>query len=428
MKSERLQKLFTSPVFLFLYYSVLFGTVIQLVSNGNRPFSWAFAAIIGVPAGLIMTAISLRQLKKSGKAIGLTDPAKQRTVQAALKTGKLPDDPQVRKALPAFLEKSLKATEKIRKYGMAFIVAVGASSLLLAIGNRNSLQIAMWVVFMLAGFVIYVSTQKTRIRIDELHRQLKIKPEIATTAPPVAADITKETLKTFFRFISGYIGIVAVIEGAIVCSVNSSLVLELGLPLIGVGLLLLTPYYLLRGRWVNAYAVLLVLAVIFAVYSLNTPVGSKMIVPAHIALPDEPYGPSAFVAWATLHSAPLLAAVGILRLLDIARSKRPFSSDKGEWKVFFIFVALAAFLTVPFGSPASSRKVQPDGSTSGKPSVGSGKDIRIDQPVNGGDVQIEDNSSNQGITIDGAASDEGTGGVQGGASEWDSPVYNVEDE
>lgn len=180
--SQHIRKLFSSPVFLFLFYTFFFGVLLQFFTIHERPFSWKSVLLFGVPCGIVLTAISLLQIKKFNESLGLTDPQQIKALHAAIKTGELPSDPQVRKALPAFLHKRFPTTKKLRS-SMIILGVIGGLQLLTGLAKRNLLDIGWAAAFLLFFTMAYLAARRSAAKIDHLYKQLGIDPELITTIP-----------------------------------------------------------------------------------------------------------------------------------------------------------------------------------------------------------------------------------------------------
>ena len=127
--------------------------------------------------------------------------------------------------------------------------------------------------------------------------------------------------KYFYRFCIGYFGLAIALTGILSCIGNLDAAIRVGVPLLVVGLLFITPYYTLKGTWIKAYVVLLVVAVCSAFYGLNHRVNSFIPAPASLPTPADTQGPFADGALAVYQSSGSFLFFGGLIFLDVAASR-----------------------------------------------------------------------------------------------------------
>jgi hypothetical protein len=180
-RPELVQRLFSSKEFLFLFYTLGMGTFIQLLPPNNRPFSWSLVLIIGVPSGFVMTFMTLRQIKKNNELTGLTEATEQRELYKAVKTGILPDDPKIRKALGHYLPRLIEANLQANQKGSSLVFVIILALLMALSGSAYLAIVAAFLVLML--MLSRLSVRKANVRLHDLYVKLQASHEGTKLAP-----------------------------------------------------------------------------------------------------------------------------------------------------------------------------------------------------------------------------------------------------
>lgn len=173
---DRLRRFSSSPVFSFLFFSLFFGTLAKAITV-NSSLSWIIAVAVGLLFGLAMTAFAIWNKKRFCKTIGLADPSKLYMLQRTLTTGKIPDDPDALKALPAYLQKILPLTKGVGRTYLLIAVLFNVFQLTSAIATGKIKTALIITIFSCWIFLCYMLVRRANAKIDKLYAQLQITPE-----------------------------------------------------------------------------------------------------------------------------------------------------------------------------------------------------------------------------------------------------------
>ncbi|HEU4966165.1 MAG TPA: hypothetical protein VFT53_01625 [Candidatus Saccharimonadales bacterium] len=111
--------------------SVVALIIIRLIYQ-PRYFNWLYVLFISIAYGTVSTLVIQLYLDKYAKSLGLSSPWQLRNLADAVKRAEVPTDPTTRNALPAYLERRMRAVEQQRKsstfayvlFGFMFVVAI----------------------------------------------------------------------------------------------------------------------------------------------------------------------------------------------------------------------------------------------------------------------------------------------------------------
>jgi uncharacterized membrane protein len=171
---ELRQRIFTSTPFYFIVYAVPFG-VFEGFSNhqSHGGFSLSGAIVSGAIFGTGMSFATKRRLKKSAQAAGLSDPKKQHMLYTAIRTAELPNDTEVRQALPAYIDKRIELNRKSKKSSLGIMVILGLGSLGFAVFGHSILFAILSAWLLLLVPLLYRAINKAARNMDSLQTQLE---------------------------------------------------------------------------------------------------------------------------------------------------------------------------------------------------------------------------------------------------------------
>jgi hypothetical protein len=173
---ERRQKLASSPIVLFLYFSLIASIVLQIPNMGNgQPFSWKLVVTHGIPSGLMMAIITFIRIRSVDKKTGLTW-MQQNQMNAAVWRGELPSDPVIKNALPDYLRKRYKQAKSSRKFALPILLVMAILHIAFLAAGKSTHQTIFALVFVAIVAWSYRSTQRTIENIEYLSAQLGIDP------------------------------------------------------------------------------------------------------------------------------------------------------------------------------------------------------------------------------------------------------------
>lgn len=166
---ENRRKIFRSTPVLVVASVLIFGVPLEVASEG--PFSWIDVIIFGLPLGLLNIWFLKRQMQRAGRAAGISNIDQQWTLADSIRTGRLPKDPKLIKALPSFLEERTKELKKSRKQVTPLLLVFATLSLLLAIGGAG-VMVLFAVLFPLFAMLNYKVTKRMDKKINVLREKL----------------------------------------------------------------------------------------------------------------------------------------------------------------------------------------------------------------------------------------------------------------
>ncbi len=168
---ERRRKIILSAPGMFLLYTVLFGALTAFMGQSNNQRSWVNAVIISIPFGLIMTAVSQRRQRKFNQSTGQTDQKKQWALHDAVKDGIMPTDPDLRTAMPAYLESRLRTARKSRINASAIILLISLVGSGFAMATHDTGEGVISVFLLLGAVNNYFSATKQIEKINKLQNR-----------------------------------------------------------------------------------------------------------------------------------------------------------------------------------------------------------------------------------------------------------------
>jgi hypothetical protein len=166
---RRRQILFSPPV-LFIWATLFAGLIAE--SLNEPPFSWPHAMSFGIPLGLLNTAMTLRGLQRMRQSIGLTSNDELWHLYEAVSKRKLPKDPILLAALPAYIEEREKPRKNAIKV-LPLMLIFFAIFMAVAIGSRRIAPSIMALVFLALGIYGYRVNKKTEENIAILRKKLR---------------------------------------------------------------------------------------------------------------------------------------------------------------------------------------------------------------------------------------------------------------
>lgn len=351
------RKLFNSPLFLFLYFTVIFGMVFQLFSRNVHDFSWSYVVYRGIPFGLVMATLTLRKIRSQTAHIGITNVDDLQTMRASLKTGELPADPVLRKAMPVYLDYASKPYLQFKKYDkvmVAFFVLFGA--LTVALGHDfTSLAIAIFI--LTASIVSFRYTRRQTAILESLYEKLKVEPgSTKKEVDPLVA--TEQVWINVYKGAISLVGILLIIVSLLYVFISPWTWWRLSLPLGSTGLLFVAPFYGLRDKWANIYMLALPLCVSALLVSIHMGLGSHHIVPATTMMPDGSHSLLALSGWAVFHATPILIGATLVVLGDmIFRKTNKMQISYKNWAEVTALVIAFALFVMPFRVTHTSKRV-----------------------------------------------------------------------
>ena len=309
--------------------------------------------MMGIPTSLIMTVFVMRQNRKTMLAIGTQDKTQLLALNQALRTATVPDDPAIRKLLPAYLDRRHAQAQRFMTYAQyIFMIALAIYSLSI-MGSHTISELTLLAFMISFGVACYRATQKMTDRIKTLYQKLSIQPRAPAKQSFNMERFVTKGARLLFEFAVGMLGLTMVVTPVALAILQPQLNLFVGLclPLIIAGLFIFAPYYVLRGRWAMLYAGLLTAVVTWAIYRLHVPIGAQMIAPA-----DIPFNRAIDTVlegsfWLALHATNLIIFATILILLDLhhlqAKKTNKIDRTLGEWASVTAVVAAFAFIIMP---------------------------------------------------------------------------------
>jgi hypothetical protein len=163
-------KFVTSAPVLFVFYALGFGVLEQFPRD--RPFSWISVAFIGVPFGLLMAVMTRRRVMKFNRTTGVDDPNKQWEMHDSVRSGRLPSDPEILRAMPDYLDSRIRANEQSRKFSTPFIVFIAVANIAVAIWTRSIVEGLVSVPLIALGIMNHFITSNQAMKLRRLQKQL----------------------------------------------------------------------------------------------------------------------------------------------------------------------------------------------------------------------------------------------------------------
>ena len=168
MKNSRVQKLFSSPVFIFIYYLVIF--VLFTEAFRSPPHHWQGALYWGSISSAFLTLITMKRIKKMNAE---SSQKQVLSLNEAVRTATLPTDPNVLKELPAELDKCELSTVKSKKQVIPMFGGFFILCLLFAIADKDLSFAVLAAILLGLGTFFYYQMNKTLGNIRSLREQLK---------------------------------------------------------------------------------------------------------------------------------------------------------------------------------------------------------------------------------------------------------------
>lgn len=169
-------------------------------------------------------------------------------------------------------------------------------------------------------------------------------------------------VRVIFRLFAISLGASLLVAAALVSIGAHSMWLRLGLPVGLLGILLATPYYMLRKLPLAAYSLALAAAGIWTLVSLHTHLWPGYPAPAQLPFPVKFDGIVSLNVWSILHAGGVMAMFGVLILIDTALAvlKRSDMVDEGKRQIKTIVLALTVlgvfvFTGAGFGSAGTQQ-------------------------------------------------------------------------
>lgn len=166
------RKIFLSTPFYFVIYTVSFGVLQGFINGNGQRFSLVTAVATGISFGAIMALLTKRRQAKFNETTGVSDPRQQFAVHDVVRTGKLPRDPTLRRALPGYLEKRQKTNQQARKSSTIFLAVIGVGSFAEAAFDKDLLFGFIGAGLLVMAGLNYRLTGKQAKNIASLQAQL----------------------------------------------------------------------------------------------------------------------------------------------------------------------------------------------------------------------------------------------------------------
>jgi hypothetical protein len=182
------QKLFKSPIFLFVYFAVTIGVIHQFlwIIDDRKAFLWRSTLLFSIPTALLLTILTKRKIQKIEKATGHPNFDQARAIKKAFKTGVAPTEPLARKALPKVLDyhyAQLQKSKKWERFPVFFII--GGLGLFMDVLTKPHIPSVTTVLVLAMGLWTRGWIRRQAAKLNQLYQQLGIKPP---EPPPVISD------------------------------------------------------------------------------------------------------------------------------------------------------------------------------------------------------------------------------------------------
>jgi hypothetical protein len=351
------EKFYKSTILWTIFSFVLVVVIAAIIFAPTRMHAsaatifWFSVITKGLPAALFFLMLARLRAKNFSLALGIKQ-AQLPLLKKAVQTGVLPKDKKLRNALPGYMYAQYSWTKPRAKQIVIFLAVIFGINLLADIGARSTLKVVVDCAAIIALVMAYRSMRKRIPTIARFYEELGVDPETAKPVRPklrirmpVASD---EALTLVAKMILTLVGAVfgtMIVSVAISAGIVSPwVILPIVVPLGLVGLLYLSPFFLLKGRWALGYCIVLALATIVAIHQLHMPLGHNHHVGAQTPLPPTAHSVTAYTIWAVLHSTIALIITSSAILLAMAFAKK--QARETEKELWMIFATIGAALTL----------------------------------------------------------------------------------
>ena len=219
MKSQSFwRKILSSTPALVVFQSLVALLIVLLVIKPHHA-NWTNVAILCVFYGTVATFAVKAYTRKYTQSLGLTSQQQLGELAAAVKAAEVPKDPEIKRALPAYLENRLNSIEKQQKRQPFTAIGLGLFFLLCAL--ERYIAGALLFGFMSAVSVYgYFELKKAESNITALQAKLGVEdaqPPMSEAGKKKQHELTTSRLKS-----SGWILGVIVLIGMIAAAASSS--------------------------------------------------------------------------------------------------------------------------------------------------------------------------------------------------------------